>query len=945
MVGPMGLQITLFGPPHVSRDGEAVAFETRKAIALLAHLALAEHPRSRDALCELLYPGHAPDRARGALRRTLSTLRTGVGEAWLAVTGDSVALQRADGLEIDVERFRALARDGASAQQLDEAIRLFGNGFLEGFSLRDSPPFDDWQVAVEDALERELASALRRLVDELAERGRVDQAIARARQWLQLDPLHEPAHRALIRLYAWSGDRGAALEQYRTCVRILSQELGVAPLEETSELHALVSDGPLAPPAPATPRVVAGPGQARAAFAREPVDLPLVGRAEPLGALLAAYAAATTRGHLAVIEGEAGIGKTRLADELVAHARAAGAVVLAAPCHDDEVGLPYGPVVELLRSAVHRAEESDWPRRVPPAQLADAALLLPELATLRDDVPAAPGLDGPAAQVRLLGSVAAVLDATCDGARPGIVSLDDLHAADEATLDTISYLGRRLADRRLLLVLTWRREALGPGHRLRRLAIDLERAGAVTIVRPARFSAGEVADLVRAAYPGGPPSDLERNVRLETEGLPLFVTEYLAALRATDDPAEVAFPAGVLDARLTGLADVARQILGAAAAVGRAFDLDTVRRASGRSDEETVAALEELGARGIVIESQRAEPGYDFVHAKLREHVYLQTGLARRRLLHARVAAALSERRLEGETAAALAYHLRLAGDDAGAARQHRRAAEHAEAVHAHADSLEHLEAALALGHPDVAEVTERIGDLRTLIGDYAGALGRYEAAAAQCDQARRPAIEHKIGGVHQRRGKWGQAESAFRAALGTAEDDALRARVTVDLALTIHQSGRAGAADLAREALALADSAADRRAQAQAHNVLGVLARGAGNLDAAVTHLERSLGLASDLGDAAAQTAALNNLALAQSEADEPVVAAELAERALAFCARSGDRHREAALENNIADLHHAAGREEDAMHHLKRAVAIFQEVDGDNTARLPEIWKLVSW
>src|SRR2546422_2296936 len=164
----------------------------------------------------------------------------------------------------------------------------------------------------------------------------------------------------------------------------------------------------------------------------------------------------------------------------------------------------------------------------------------------------------------------------------------------------------------------------------------------------------------------------------------------------------------VLDARLAGLGDTARQVLGAAAAIGRSFDLDTVRQASGRSDEETVDALEELVAHGVVREIPGPEPEYDFSHQKLRELVYDQTSLARRRLLHARVAAALSRRRPGEEVAALVAAHLRLTGNNAGAAESYRLAAEHAASLHAHADALEYLDMALALGGPDAGRVLER---------------------------------------------------------------------------------------------------------------------------------------------------------------------------------------------------------------------------------------------
>jgi DNA-binding SARP family transcriptional activator len=960
-VAAPGLEISLLGPPRVRRAGRPVTFETRKATALLAHLALAERPRSRESLCALLWPSHDPEHARGALRRTLSALRKSVGEEWIDTAADSVALNASDGIEVDVHRFRSLAGEEASPEELAAAVELFRGELLEGFALRDSPEFDAWYVYEADGLRRELGSALGRLVALVSARGDYARAIAHARRWLELDQLHEPAHRELIRLYALNGDRAAALAQYRDCVRTLSQELGVAPVEETAALFEQVSEGTLAPRAPEAPtpesgaRAAAAPARARSTagaapeLAGPPAELPLVGRSGEVSALVEAHGAATPDGRLAVIEGEAGIGKTRLANELQARAAARGATVLAARCHEDEAGLPYGPVVELLGEALSSAPDA-LARDVPAQRLADASLLLPELAAVGVDLPQPVPLSGPGAQARLLEGVAAVLGAACQGASPGLVVVDDVHAADEATLDVLAYLGRRLRGRPLLLAIGWRSEGVPPGHRLRRLATELSRAGEATVVALARLDRSEVAALVRAVRPEE-AADIEQRVYIESEGLPLFVAEYLAALSAGGDPGGALVPRemrGLLEARLAGLGAMARQLVETAAVIGRSFGLDTVRAASGRSDEEAVDGLDELVARGLVRELAAPEPGYDFTHDKLRALLYEDIGLARRRLLHRRVADSLARSTPGPEVAALVAQHLRLAGDQAGAAEQHRVAGEHAASLLAHADALEHLDAALALGYPDTAALHERIGDLRTLVGDYAGALASYESAAAHGQAATVARIEHKLGGVHQRRGEWERAEARFAVALETlgSGEEGLRARILADLSLTLFQSGRSKqAAQLAEEARTRAEAAADVRARAQAHNMLGVLARGEGRFAPARDELERSLALADELGDPTARVAALNNLALVAREAGEPARALELTEAALALCAAQGDRHREAALENNLADLHHAAGRPQESMEHLKRAVAIFSEVGANEATRLPEIWKLVSW
>lgn len=879
------VSVMLLGPPRVEREGLPVAFDTRKAVALLAYLALGGRPRSRDVLAELLWPDRDVDHARGALRRTLSAVRSAVGPDALETTRDQVALGAVD---VDVARFRSLAAGG----ELEAAAAVFRGDFLEGFGLRDSPAFEDWQRGEADALRRELAAVLGRLVE-------TSGSLAYARRWLELDPLHEPAHRALIRIYAASGDRAAALAQYRDCVRVLTRELGVPPLEETTRLYEAISEGTSEAPRP-EPR---GPTASSAARV-----VPLVGREADRAALIELHRGVGPDGGVALIEGEAGIGKTRLAEELVAAAR--GAAVLAGRAHQEESALAFGPMVEALRGRLR--EDGGWVAALPERTLAEAARLLPELG------PAPPPLDAPAAQARFYEGVWDALVAAAPG---GVLLLDDAHWADEATLGLLGYGLRRLAGRPLLVVLTWRTPY---EHPLRRVIAEAERAGHGIVRRLARLAADDVAALVQAE------PELARRLYEETEGLPFLIVEYLRALDAEGELALPASARGVLRARLDPVSETGRQVLAAAAVIGRSFGVDTVRAVSGRGDEETVAALEELGAHGLIREHA---DDYDFGHEQLRTLVYEETSLARRRLLHGRAADALTG------PAAAVARHLRLAGRDEAAAREYVLAAEHARALFANAEALEHLRAAVALGHPDTAELHTAIGDLHTLRGEYRAALASYETAAAVADDSL-AAIEHRLGQVHHRRGEWGLAEAHLSAALAAETDGAARARICADLALTVHDGGDAErAAQLADEARERAERAGDPRALGQAHNLLGVLASG----DEAVAHLERSLALAEELADHGARAAALNNLAHVQRTRGALDTALDLTHAALELCIAQGDRHREAALRNNLADLLHDAGRHDEAMDELKRAVAIFAEV-GEGEPQ-PGVWKLARW
>ena len=946
------LSISVLGPPAVEVDGAPIEVDTRKATALVVYLAVTGRPHRRDSLATLLWPDRDQAHARGALRRTISVLRRALGGGWLRAGREEVGLDR-DGGWFDLDRFKELVaetgRHGHPAPEacprcvpaLEEAVALHRGDFLEGFSLRDAEDFDDWQFREAETLRRDRAAALERLVMALGSAGRPEDAIPHAQAWLGLDRLHEPAHRALMRLFAETGQRAAAIRQYRECVRILDAELGVQPLEETTELYRAISESRL----PSRSRPAEGPPPAPPREA----GYPLVGRAAELAAMQWAYEA----GRLIVVEGEPGIGKSRLAREFAAWASRGGALALTARCYEGEEALAYGPFVQAVRAAGASAGP-DWIESLPSRVLAEAARLAPEVSEGGPGAaPGSPVPDDPGARSRFLDGVASFLLSALDGPQPGVLVLDDLHWADQASLELLAFLVRRLTGRRACLVATWRSGDVPPSHPLRRLAAEAERAGAATVVRPGRLDRVGVGELAHAA--GIEAADLIERLFQETEGLPFFLVEYLDALQGGSMEAIERTPEDVralIQSRLSTLSQPATQVLAAAAVIGRFLDVETVREASGRSDEETVAALEELTGRGVLREV--ADPGgrprYDFDHERVRAVVQEETSLARRLLLNRRVADALAARaRREPELAALAANHYLQAGRETEAARHFEAAGRHASSLFANAEALAHFEAALALGHPDSAGLHEAIGDLHTLLGEYQAAVANYEAAAAldRADAIGR--LEHKLGNVHHRRGEFEAADRHFEAALAALGDDgaeADRARIMADRSLNAHRRGASRTAhSVATRALALAEEAGDGAALAQAHNILGVLASRRGALKEAGRHLERSLALAEGFPEPTARIAALNNLAQVRAAAGDIDQAIELTEQALALCHAQGDRHREAALHGNMADLLHAAGRGEEAMDHLKQAAAAFAEIGAEEGEPQPEIWKLVEW
>ena len=627
------LSLYLFGPPRIEIDGTAISVDTRKALALIAYLATTRQQQSRDSLAALLWPENDQPHARSALRRTLSTLNKALQGMWLDIERETIGLNFHANLQIDVQAFCRLlaecethghpANEACTAceQPLTTAVALYQNDFLAGFSVRDSPEFDDWQLYQSDTLRRDFASALELLTQCHSAAHHFEAAIIHARRWLALDRLHEPAHRQLMLLYAWAGQRTAALRQYRACVQTLEQELGVSPLEATTRLYQLIKENhilPLPPPLPAPVFAIEKQQAGSAALPDTlPVSLqsalknpalagyPLVGRAEEWATLLETYHAIADGGRVIIIEGDAGIGKTRLADELLAYARSRGANVLSARCYEGESQLAYAPVVSALRTAIAQQQETQRLDAMPASWLSEAARLLPELSMLRPGLPPPP-LDNPGAQTRFFEGVRQLFLALSAGGAPGILCFDDLHWVDGASLKWLSYLLRRLHEQPLCLLLTWRGKQPARGTPLHQLFVEAQRSGKAAFLSLSRLSRPSVRELVQSIVTVPATGHFVDRLYAETEGIPFFLVEYLTAIeKGALDTEQIDWSLtggirGLLASRLDAVDEIGWQLLNTAAVIGRSFDFDTLREASGRGEDETVAALEDLIAQGLV---------------------------------------------------------------------------------------------------------------------------------------------------------------------------------------------------------------------------------------------------------------------------------------------------------------------------------------------------------
>jgi DNA-binding SARP family transcriptional activator len=246
------LSLFLFGSPRLLVNDQPVELNRRKALALLAYLAVTNQTHSRDALATLFWPESDQTGARGALRRTLSVLNTSLAGEWLDIDRENVSLRRKAGFWLDVEAFQAQltpppAELAAQVATWCEAAELYQADFLAGFTLRDCPEFDEWQFFQAEELRSALVGVLGHLVSALQGQGEAEAALTYARRWLSLDSLNEEIHRCLMQLYIQTGQRTAALRQYQACERVLEEELGVAPSEETAALAEQIRLGQLGP--------------------------------------------------------------------------------------------------------------------------------------------------------------------------------------------------------------------------------------------------------------------------------------------------------------------------------------------------------------------------------------------------------------------------------------------------------------------------------------------------------------------------------------------------------------------------------------------------------------------------------------------------------------------------------------------------------------------------
>lgn len=918
----MTLTITLLGVPRVSGPHGPLTLTRRQPLALLAMLALADAPMSRDELAFLLWADAPQATARQRLRRTLSNLRqalekTGGADA-LQTTTDTALLEHTR-CQVDVLQFlqhasEAARTPGAAAcGPAKHAIEYYQGTLLEGFALQEAPEFERWLATERERLERIYHETLTTLITAATAAGDSAQAIAAAERLLATDPLDETTHCTLMRLYASAGQRTAALQQYERCRALLAHELGIEPLPETQALYDLLRRQV---PAPRSEhRDTRRPTALPRWRTRPSLTVPCVGRAAELEQVRVAFTAGLA-GYPTVVcvSGPAGIGKTRLLREAV---EGLPAVLWLGGGQAAGEAAPYGVALGVIRAALATLQRQSASTNgngngaatqpgkpaatlfpdLPDVWLAEVSRLLPEVRLYHPDLSAPPALPPEQARARLLEALTRLFVALVQQSGGALLILDDMGEADPASLAWLGNLVYQIERLPLGIGVAFRRSDESPmlTNWLDDLArLQMRRDIVLDAITPAALA----AMLQQMGVSPAVAQQLAPRLWNETGGTPFFVLETLRVLREQHIDLEhlpdqsLPLPSSVQEVirvRMQSLDAPAQHVLNACAVAGRTFAFEVVQGVSSQSDAATAQALDTLLNRHFLLEDGSA---YRFTHAHIAEVAYASIGTATRRLLHQRAADILQHRlRQQHDTKhttslnGAIAHHLEQAGQASAAAPFWLTAGQQAwalfaadEALHAFRKGLECLPTsgyeatsaalpalrfALLAGREDVLH---HLGERSQQHHDLAEMERLAERSAppdsASADQV---AVARRQGRFFIALNQWGDAERALQRSIAACQHAGLPPDEEVLCLLAtalIHQQRRAEAQHCAEEALQHASARGAALAQAHCLLTLSEIAHQVEDLSASEHYLQMALFQAQAATDPVTQAHLTANLA-----------------------------------------------------------------------------------
>lgn len=667
------LSARLFGGLDLSCDGvPPPPIPNATARSLLAYLlTYRDRPHTRDLLAGTFWPDLPDDLARRRLSQALWLIRKSLGShLQLGLEGDSVQLLPDMPLTLDVADFERLAAcpalDESTLRAWFEAVELYRGDFLVGY-------YEDWVLFERERLHECLLDLLGQLTNALKARGEYERALAIARRLAAEDPWREAAHREVMRLLHLLDRDAEALRQAELCCHILETELYVQPEAETLALAREIARRMGAQADPYLPQTLRPPIRSSDGHAL-PAQMPLIGRREERAALLAALETAIGgAGTLIWVEGEAGVGKTRLLQEGARDAAWRDIAVLWGQARESAGIAPFDLWVEVLRHELSPLRIEQWSQLVAPIWLQVLRPLLPELAAVAPEC--APALEPERERERLTNAFAELLRAWSE-TRPLLLILENLHWADVDSLEVLAALDQRLTAHKVAIIGSYRRDEAEARPAVWECLQALHRAGQQQWLQLRPLDSTAAGELIRRSLGISHAAPLfENRLYQETGGNPLFTLEILRTLadegllvqdsagewstpwdETTAAYAELPLPRAVEEViarRLAQLEPAERGVLETAAVIGNDFDLRLLQAASEQNAPQLLPTVHALVHRHFLVERPSA---YEFSHDQVRQVTYQALSSEAQRAAHQRVARALAA--IHPENLAALALHL-----------------------------------------------------------------------------------------------------------------------------------------------------------------------------------------------------------------------------------------------------------------------------------------------
>lgn len=917
--------------------------KSASARAVLAYLLLhCGQAQSRNKIAGIFWPDMDEARARKALTQALWRIRKSVPDI-LEADAQQIRIPENEGLFIDVRVFEnsvdasehldaaALDNQRTGAQALRQAVDLYQGALLEGF-------YADWVLVVRERLREKYLRILEYLIEFEKKSGAYTAALDVALKLAQADPYREAAHREVMRLYYALDRPEAALSQYETCFTILEEELGLQPDRQT---RALAQEIALRVPhvqAPHLPKPSASVKPWLFDGAR-PAQLPLLGRENEREALTGFVEEAMRGfGGIVLIEGEAGIGKTRLMNEVIRDAEWRGVQSLWGRNLEGDVSSPYSAIVEALSGGLTALRINQLAQFVDQIWFQALAPLLPQLHQELPGLAPAPTLPPNHEHDRLVQAFAKVLSAWGQ-ITPLLLVLDDLHWSNETDIALLIALAPLLRASRVLMIGTFRGEDAQVRSTLWQKIGDLNKSGIRQHIILPRLSSTVASELIRRSLGISKTAPLfEMRLYQETLGNPLFILETLRALHdeglltqdesgewhtpwdtTTFDYRELPLPKAVentIATRLARLSSAELAVLRAAAVLGREFDFSLLSSITGMELDQVLAIANNLVRRRFLEELPTA---YRFSHDKIRQVAYQAILPEERQKLHKRAGEKLLT--VQPDQIETLAQHFTEGHIWDQAAIHNRRAGDRAKAMFANRAAAQY----------------------------YSRALDAFEKSPGSIDPVHQFELRAARESVYALLGERENQKDDLDTLTALLEDTKVttperRSKIAlrwVDYWEAI--SDYPAAINAVRHAVEQAKLAGDTESQHLAHVKWGQMLRQRGEYSLARQHLETAYQLSLENRDPLAQAISLNALGVVFFNCGDYDAAIDYFRRALEVGQPTGDQALLAEVHNALGGVFHFLADFPAAIEHQRRALGLRRAI-GDRRFEISSLYNLAT-